>query len=596
MLLCLCGIVSADDYRSDPRLLKPIGLHLKIVPLSVCVKEFSDQTGVGIYVAPNIAERKVTVIFKDRPASEAMAMLATTMFCEWSNESGGYRLEMPREVLNEEIGLLAAEDTVLKERLNAVIQQIVAVAARPKEELIQERDLMTAQLDQLRYSRSAEGQKQYQQLRKDYSKFNWLNWWEIGFALRNAPSALDTLASGATVFASTDRGQAALPLPRSSIPTFTTNVMVVGDDGKPHMEQRTPTGALAAIRCNPVNGDLETRTMATGLGTGASGMNSNRTRLLDTGDAENKLYNLPLRKRLRKWAATLDTQVLAIKLGAPSSTPKSAGFMAQAYSLAEHLEYLADSANVPVIADAFRLAASTESYMGGSTVGDYLRQLREQSFIGVNSATMRTEKGWIMFRHPRFWRQINAEIPERAYAPMERKVAAGKRLDLDDYASFAQGLTPWQSRVFPYRPPLTRFPRLPLVNAMPALRLWESLRSDQRQAAYAAGLPLAGMGGTQVDLYREAVSELLWISHVNESFFPVLVGSASRDNLGLFLQDSGNGVQTMGGMGQEGYGASAPTQVTMADIERMRTGAYSFIFGDSLNSGAVYYVQLSPRE
>jgi hypothetical protein len=594
-LLCLCALVSAADFHSDARLSKSISIHLKMAPLSVCVKEFATQTGVGIYVTPNIKERKVTLIFKDRPAAEAMEMLAKTMFCEWSSESGGYRLEMTHEVINEEIGLLAEEDKVLKERLAAVIEQIRAVAATPKEELIQERDKMNADLDRLRYSRDPAGQKEFQQIQKDRAKFNWFGWWEVGFALRNAPSVVDTLAAGTTVFASTGRGQA-LPLPLSAVPGITAAVMVPGADGQMHSELRSATGAVGALRCNPVTGDLEWRSMATGLGPGASGYSGTRASLLNSGDAENKLYNLPLRKRLRKWASTLDTQLLEVKLN-QGPPPKSPGYMAQAFSVAEHLEYLAEAANIPVVADAYRLPASSEVVMDGTTVGDYVRHLRDQGMPGVGGGSFRTEKGWLAFRHPRFWRQLAAEIPESAFAPYEQKIKSGNSLSLEDYASFALELTPWQARVFPYRPALTRFPRLPLIGAMPALRLWGSLSGDQREAAYATGLPLAAMGGAQLGLYKDALTELLWLSHVNESFFAVLMGGTVRDDMGLFLQDGRNGAEPGNGGLQE---AIAPqngrTFMNTADIERMRRGAYNFVFGNSVQSGAVYNVQLSPRE
>ncbi|HWA82912.1 MAG TPA: hypothetical protein VG820_05745, partial [Fimbriimonadaceae bacterium] len=361
LILLVCpALTFGNDFRTDPRLAKAISIHVKLVPLSKCAKAFSDATGIGIYVAPNIAERKVTVIFKNRPASEAMGMLAQTLFCDWTNEVDGYRLELPHETVNQELGLLSAERSVLRERLGAFVDEIESVADRPKDELIEQREKARADLNALRFSHTAEDKKKVGEAQKRFNLLNQVNWYEVACALRNGPSALETLAAGGTVFANTDRGSA-LPLPISAIPGGRIRVVVPGSDGKPVSEVRTPTGCVIAMRCNPVTGRFQSRTIATGLGPQGSMQRSQDEWLLDTGEAERKLYNLPLRKRLRDWGRTLDTGLMAHKL-AKDQAVKSPGYLAEALTMADHLEHLAEDADVCVIADAFRQPVSGESY------------------------------------------------------------------------------------------------------------------------------------------------------------------------------------------------------------------------------------------
>ncbi|MFI5385363.1 MAG: hypothetical protein ACHQ50_04495 [Fimbriimonadales bacterium] len=591
-ILCLFGFALARDFRTDARLAKPISIRLKIAPLSQCAKAFSDATGVGIYVAASLKDRKVTILFKDKPASEAMEMLANTFFCGWTADQSSYRLVMPPEARNEEDRLLDAEQTVVRERLTAVVAKMVEVAARPKDVLTDERDKMAEAMNRLRLSRDPDGKRKYEELRKEYNvQFNWLPWWDVGFALKNAPSAVDSLAAGATIFASTKPGEA-LPFPASSVPTFTSRVVVPGPDGQPVSETRSPSGAVAAIRVNPATGHLQCRVMGTGV-LPAAGSTSKEAWLADSGEAENKLWNLPLRRRLRDWARLFDTDLLNRKLTPANGTASKPGYLANAYTVAEHLEHLADCAGVSVVADAFRLPASNETYFGGSTVNDYVSQMHDQLLPDTRGGSFRTEKGWLMFRHPRYWRLLSTEIPENLLAPLEAKAKAKQTITLDDYAAFATALTPWQSFVFPYRPTLTRFPRLPLVHAMPALRLWGSLTGDQRRTAYDSGIPVSGMDSTQRELYRVAVNELLWIGGINEAFLPILMnGGGGGDAMGLFLQDAQNGANPIFGNEDEGLEPAGPQFRTTSDMESLRSRSFVFAFGSTPQSGASYSIVL----
>lgn len=585
------ALSGANDLRTDPRLAKPISMRLKVASLTDCAKALADATGVGIFVSANIKDRKVTLIFRDRPAAEAMEMLAGTLFCRWSTDQSSYRLVMPPEVRNEETRLLDAEQAILRERLTAVIAKMVEVAGRPKDVVKDEQSRMSEAMAKLQNARDAESQKQFQAMRREYNtRYAWLNWWDTGYALRNVQGAADSLASGATVFASTRRGEA-LPLPASSIPSFTARVVVPGPDGQMVMETRTPTGAVEALRVDPVSGRLQSRVLATGV-LPASGLTSQETGLTDSGEAETRLWNQPLRKRLREWERIIDTDLASKKLSSTAEV-HTPGYLAKAFTVAEHLEHLADCAGIPVVADAFRLPASSETFFSATRVADYVSEMRNEFLQETRGGAFRADKGWLMFRHPRYWRQIDAEIPESILGPIEARAMAGYRLNLADYAAFALALTPRQALVFPYRGDLTRFPRLPLLRAMPALRLWASLTDSQRETAYSSGLPAAAMDETQKVLFRIAVGELLWVGSVNESFLPVLMNAGSGQDIGLFLQDARNGAEPMTNSDDESLQPAAPGFRTSADFENLRSRSYVFSFGRSPRSGASYSIVLA---
>jgi len=576
-------------------LVKTISMRLKIVPLSECMNEFQKQTGVEFDVAPNIEDRKLTVVFRDKPAQEAMAMVASTLFCKWSSEGDGYRLDLPMDVRNEENRMLDAEHNVLKERIADVVKRMTDIASHPKDELTDERDQMDKEMAKLRQSRDPESQKLLNELRKQHSRFDYLGWWDIGAALRGSDNAADALASGSTLFASTNPGEA-LPLPVSATPTFTARVVVPGPDGKPVVETRTPSGCVAAIRVNPVTDELEVKTVATGV-MPAAGQTTNKMQLLNSGEAQTKLIRMPLRRRLAEWARMLDTKMLDIKPAPPATPEVSPGYAARALTMADQLEYLADSTGISVVADAYRVPATGEQYLTGNSVGEIVRQLRFATLENVIGGTFRSENGWLLYRHPNYWRMLDSEIPESAFAPLEAKPKSGKPITLADYAEFASSLTPWQAFVFPYRAPLTRFPRLPLIKAMPALRLWASLSDGQRRIAYVSGLPLLEMDPSQKDFYRVALNELLWVGQANESFLRVLMGDANANrDLGLFALDGQNGVGPVLSGESETLDRPQPKMLTQADIEAIKQHSYAFAFGNSPRSGASFSFVIQPEQ
>jgi hypothetical protein len=335
--------------------------------------------------------------------------------------------------------------------------------------------------------------------------------------------------------------------------------------------------------------------MATGLGPAAGGM-GHVSRLLDTSDADSQLKDQPLKERLKEWAKDESAGVLAIRLKSPPAA-RPAGYMAKAYTIAEHLEYLSDAAGIPVVADAFRQPASTEQYMTGATVGEYVQSLKSGTMSTTRQGYFRTENGWLMFRHPHFWRMQTAEIPEKAFETLEAK-SPGGGFTLDEYAAFANSLTPSQVEAFLNFPPVTRFPRVPLVAALPALRLWGALNGGQRQSAYEDGVGYQSMTVPQRELYRQAILDLMWMRPVREAMLPLLIKGDSKKEIGLWMRDGSNNDGILGSISnsQESIGPpEKPQTLTVSDLQEMASRSVAFLLGESQSDAECFSFILVSR-
>ena len=96
------GQQSSKSFLSDSRLKAPITMRLKIVSLTDFTNNLQKQTKVHFLVADDIANRKITTIFHDRPTSEVMTAVQDALFLEWKKAGDGYRLSLPLSVEREE--------------------------------------------------------------------------------------------------------------------------------------------------------------------------------------------------------------------------------------------------------------------------------------------------------------------------------------------------------------------------------------------------------------------------------------------------------------------------------------------------------------
>src|SRR5579862_3334148 len=110
------------DLESDARLKKSITLHEEIISLADLGAELNQMTGVPVFVRHRVADRKVTIVFKDRPAAEAMNRLATCMLMSWQRTTGnGYELDFTGEAAAAE----ARTESLERERARSGLRDAV---------------------------------------------------------------------------------------------------------------------------------------------------------------------------------------------------------------------------------------------------------------------------------------------------------------------------------------------------------------------------------------------------------------------------------------------------------------------------------------
>jgi hypothetical protein len=205
-----------------------------------------------------------------------------------------------------------------------------------------------------------------------------------------------------------------------------------------------------------------------------------------------------------------------ISADGPLETPP--GYLNGGVTLAEHLEFIADRTGIPIVADAYRVVLSTGGFRSESTVGEYLKGLQHSYMLqGTIGPTVfgyyGTSNGWLLARHNAFWRRERVEIPESTYEPLERAATSALYPSADDYAAFVAKLTPDQEFVASHASwdwPV-RFPHMPLVAALYALKLLSTLTSEQRTAASSeAGLDLGELNSAQTQIVVEDWTNALW--------------------------------------------------------------------------------------
>ncbi|HVT12387.1 MAG TPA: hypothetical protein VHE55_08980 [Fimbriimonadaceae bacterium] len=592
--LLLVTLAWGQDYKTDARLQKPISARLTIAAFSTMAETLSKATGVPITVATNLKDRKITLIFKDRPASEAMEKIAETFRGDWKASSGGYLFELPREEVSQEIAMIGAEDVAMRNVLDADIARMAAVA-RLAPDLVQERQREVAsEIKKIGTPKTEEDTKRLAKLNEELTMLAMNNWREVGIALKSASqNQIARLKDGETIFAST-KGGGLLPFSADPLSGVLITTEIKNPDGTTRSEGHPPTDAVGAMRYNETGGCFEVAEIALGFGPGGAACLPKSLDLLYSREVYEATKDKPLRKEMVDWAKADDPAVLKKPIVPPATRPPSSPYFSKLLSMADHLAYLADNAGIPVVADAFRTPVTYDSYPFAKDVDGYFQGLYQSPFLQVGIGYRRTEGGWLMYRHTRFWRQQEREVPEAWLAPLEAK----RQWTLDDYAGLAARLNPKQAYNLRKRMVLVRFPRMPLTEAMPALQLWASLTETQREKAYTGGLMPGAMSADQLALYTSGLQELMWNGTLNETFLPPLIKGELPPGMAFFMRDANNdapviisGYQEVQIPPNQSFSWNYGTENSKDQID----SRISFLFGTSPERAASYNFSLIPR-
>jgi len=492
-------------FASDSRLEAPITMRLKIVSLEDFTGALQKLTKVHFSAAADIGDRKITVIFHDRSAAELMKAVEDAMFIEWKKVGDGYRIILPTNEFREEQKLIDADEDALRSGLLHALQGYSEAYGLSADELDRQEKEINAKYDALRADASPEAQLQKAALRDDRIRLHSIAGNALCHTLSaDLPGVVDNLLAGKTICAST--------LEEDDVPKLPSGFME-------HVFADMPDAlsAVAIMRLNSEQQRIE------GESCFANKSSSMQNMLGDYFLYRHLLHNPPnyrsskLLARLQNWQKKADPKVLDEPISSTGRTEEKAGYfsgISPGLTLAEHLEYLADHADIPVVGDAFRLYCSGTGFRTESTVRGYIEGLKktEREHREPLVPYFSTSGGWLLARHQSYWRRLAVEIPESLILPLEAAASIHDYPSVNDYAQFAAGLSTAQGNTFHYDMPnmAFRFDPSPFSTALASLRLWSTLTSDQTSVAESTGLPLTNLTSLQTRIILDGWAEKMW--------------------------------------------------------------------------------------
>ncbi len=492
------GQAAASTLRAadDPRLQRNVTLRLAMTPLSDLARSLSAQLQIPIQVSPAIADRKITLVCEQRSGAEVMRMAAQGLMLEWTVSGSGYLLRVSQEAKS-------LEDKQMKHEAREAIAQISAWLLRTRRYKDETREEMNAAWGNALGLKNAPGQTAVQKQAADERIRDLPSsiWMSVAQTLLESRQLIPRLVAGDAILASSD--------PEDNLPGLSLSYLnTLSYSGSRYK----PVRAVGRIAFNPERHAL-TFTYVTGFGLREYLMPISQE--LELSQASEG----PLQTALNRWSGYFDASIGVRELAKdnPPSFPNS-GYRSGQVSLADHMAYLAVATGTPIVADAYRRAASPASAASGKTVADYLSNLRHSSGPYQRVGAFRSEGGWLMIRHQRYWRLQQTEIAERLLMPLEHKIQKQGYASIDDYALLAGKLGEHHRNVFaPGSRPLLRFATLPFRQSWGFLQLWSALNPQQKLQCQGAGLLHGGLANTQVAKFRQAVQDHLWSASVPET-------------------------------------------------------------------------------
>jgi hypothetical protein len=502
--LCVGTGAQTVELSKDERLQKPITVREPFIPLKPLLTQLSKELGVSLSASTEIAEDKVCLLVRERPAHEVLQRLADTLRYEWhhSQTTNGYRLYQPLPERSREQqlrqALLQARRQAFERPLRLLIdlarryrwEELSALSEQDKQRLsAEQREILTKLNDMSVYATA--------RVMGDFRVSEWQRLWQgEPLVFSSAPQAGELPLAAALADL--------LLEPR----TMQVRVRTIPESGS---KDPTPQAVRLILRWDAWRGQLTIETeryhheSSKGMTTPRSVSSSSRVlnassfKSLKRGaEAQSPplLDDHPLNKVWREWANV--TERLTPSRQA-SGTPErlTLPLFLQRSPLAALIE-LSQRYGLDLYADAYRLepmreaVSLTRSSVPATPLTSGLPQIQRLFWL-------RQEGETLMARHKdHFWLRPS-EIPEDWLRPLEAKkqqassdkTRSQPAITLDEWAHLANSLSELQ---------LERLIGLPLVSglpfstsstlnlravahASPALRFWASLTPQQRQAA-----------------------------------------------------------------------------------------------------------------
>jgi hypothetical protein len=490
----------AVDLRQDERLQKPITLREPLIPLKQLLSQLSKELGVSLSASTEIAEDKVCLLVRERPAHEVLQRLASTLRCAWqpAQTTDGYRLYQPLAERTREQQLRQALLQARRQVFERPLRLLIELARRYRwEELsgLNEQEKQRLSAEQRAMLNKLHDVSVYAMARVmgDFRASEWQRLWQgeqLVFSSAPQTGEFPLAASLAALLLEprTTQVQArTIPEAGSKEPTQQAVRLILRWDawrGQLTIEtERYASKGLAPRSSASSSRVLNASSFSASIGKEAA---EPSPPLLD---------DHPLNKVWREWANVSERLTPSRRA---SGTPERLALPAflQRSPLAALIE-LSLRYGLDLYADAYRLEPVREaiSFARPSSTVPFTSDLSQMQRL----FWLRQEGEVLMARHKDYFWLRPSEIPEDWLRPLEAKKgsaptdkpSAQPAIILDEWARLADSLNELQ---------LERLVGLPLVSALsvstsstlnlravahaaPALRFWASLAPQQRQAA-----------------------------------------------------------------------------------------------------------------
>jgi hypothetical protein len=530
---CVRAQVTAQpaDLSQDPLLQRRITVWLKMEPLRDALRTIGKQTGVALRCQDAIAEEKVAIFVRERPAHEILTQLAGALRYAWRRDEDAYVLYVPDETRQAEEQLRRELADLRRKALRDWIQAAREALQIPieqrrqlTEQFRQSAQPLTPQQEVFRHVvrqlspifvpiSDGDGEPEIRELQMAEES--------IYQCLVTLPDrALDALAKGQVIGFSTKPPRGVYPIPAgvSSLPgLFDVTFEDAEQENQPQAKPLLSEFSGFWVRLLPHRSNMSVQIVGI---TRYRAMRTNRIEedkvLTEIPFGVSLLWE-PYRRQSafgqywERWATPLE----ALQERLPERAVKrpfydaytEARLAGKRLSLAEPttadgLERLALIAEIPIISDAYRVASFYRLQESAFAPRQLARELASYLWLRWD------ESGYLLARHRNYLGYRSVELPEAWLRPLETKYDEG-RLTMDDFIDLAGKLSDEQAqRLWGEGQPIrinARFDGAVFVNCLPALRFLASLDARQRRAL-AAGewLPLRTMTPLQRRRFAEA--------------------------------------------------------------------------------------------
>jgi hypothetical protein len=137
VVLCwLQATAQPAELSQDPLLQKCITVWLKMEPLRDALRTIGKQAGVALRCQDAIADEKVAIFVRERPAHEVLTQLAGALRYAWRKDEDAYVLYVPDETRQAEEKAARAIREQRARALREMLQAARELAAVPEQQRI----------------------------------------------------------------------------------------------------------------------------------------------------------------------------------------------------------------------------------------------------------------------------------------------------------------------------------------------------------------------------------------------------------------------------------------------------------------------------